>query len=497
MMNKSFYFLITFLLSFNLLAQDDLNKETPLKEVDVIVGLEKIIQLDFIPNDIVKIANESLVSYQNARAKKQILLVGLKPGETTMTLRDTAGEIKSRYLLKVVQSDNSKVILQLKDLLSDVEGLEIGMKGDSVYVGGMIVVPSDIGKVVVILEKFPDVLRLVELSPQTQIVIAKKMQDEIQRSSFKDVTVRVVNGSFWIEGVVAAEAESARVEQIVKAYLPDQIQNLARRTDSVQSLKKPPYEILLTINTKPKPEPIPKLFKITAQFVELTKNYNRVFGFSWAPNIGPDGGQISIGRGSTGGLTTSSNGVLSATIGNLFPKLNSAKNAGYARVMESGVILVKERTPGKLNKVTTIPFAVGTGDTTKASESKSGFIMSVTPTMLQEEKINLKIVVTVSSAVGTSPPTTLENTVDTEVVVKSQESAVLGGVVSNKTGTNYDKPFTNAPTITQGSTLFSFLKAKEYTTDRSQFVIFLTPEIIETASSGTSEVERKFRKKGR
>ncbi|MCZ7391622.1 hypothetical protein, partial [Klebsiella pneumoniae] len=82
----------------------------------------------------------------------------------------------------------------LKELLGDIEGLEIGLKGDTVFVGGQIVVPSDIGRVVVILDKYPDVLRLVELSPQTQIVIAKRMQDEIQNAGFKDVSVRVVNG---------------------------------------------------------------------------------------------------------------------------------------------------------------------------------------------------------------------------------------------------------------------------------------------------------------
>ena len=186
-------------------AQDDLDPNESLKEVEVIAGLEKIITLDFVPNSIIKIANENLVSYQLVPQKKQILLTGIKSGDTTLTVRDLAGDIKARFLLKVTASDQSKTVIQLKELLGDVEGLEIGIKGDSVYVGGQIVVPSDIGKVVVILEKYPDVLRLVELSPQTQLVIAKRMQDEMKKSNLADVTVRVVNGSFWIEGVVNSD----------------------------------------------------------------------------------------------------------------------------------------------------------------------------------------------------------------------------------------------------------------------------------------------------
>jgi pilus assembly protein CpaC len=499
MVNRILFLLIIFL-SLGVYAQEDAAvKEDALKVVDIIVGLEKIIKVDFVPNAQYAVpANEALAIVKVAPAKKEILITGLKQGETSLTLRDTAGDIKARYLLKVTSSNQSQVILQLKELLGDVEGLEIGMKGDSVYVGGFIVVPSDIGKVVVILERdaFKEVIRLVELSPQTQIVIAKKMQDEIQKSNFKDVTVRVVNGSFWIEGVVGSQDESDKVKQIVNAYLPDQIQNLARRTDAVQSTKKPPYEILLTINTKPKQEPVPKLFKLTAQFVELSKSYSRVFGFSWTPFIGADGGSIAIGRGNAGGVTTTSSGALSATISNLFPKLNSAKSAGYARIINSAVVMVKDGKEGTVRKKTDIPYTMGNLDSTKAGVATAEFTMKITPTSLQEEKVNLKISLAVSSVSPSTPPQTSSDNVDTEIIVKNQESAAIGGILSNRTSTAFDKP-QGTTTPTTGSALFSFLKSKEYVTDRVQFVFFLTPEILESASNGTSEIEKKFRKKGR
>lgn len=495
MFNKFFFFIFLSLFSLSLLAQDEAAKDEALKEVDMVVGLEKIIKLDFVPNTVVKLANENLASYQIVPSKKEVLLTGLKAGETTLTLRDTAGDIRARYLVKVTASDQSKVVVQLKELLSDVEGLEIGIKGDAVYVGGQIVVPSDIGKVVVILDKYPDVLRLVELSPQTQLIIARKMQEEIQKSNFKDVTVRVVNGSFWIEGVVSSEDDSKRVEQIVNAYLPDQIQNLARRTDAVQSIKKRPYEILLTFNAKPKQEPLPKLFKITAQFVELTKGYDRLFSFTWTPLIGGDGGSIAIGKSNSGGVTTSSTGALSATINHLFPKLNSAKSAGHARIVESGVVVVKENVTGTIKKTTTIPYQIGNTDNAKAGAAVAGFDMNITPKMLQEEKIDLAIEIHVSSASGDTPPQTLDNTIKTTIIVKSQESAVIGGVVTNKTSTDFDKP--TDPITTDGTPLFSFIKSKSYSTSRTQFVMFITPELIESAATGATDIERKFRKRSR
>lgn len=260
--------------------------------------------------------------------------------------------------------------------------------------------------------------------------------------------------------------------------------------------KKPPFENLLTINTKPKPDPIPKLFKIITQFVEITKDYDRLFAFSWIPTIGAGGGQISVGRSNSGGVTTSSAGTLAATIANLFPKLNSAKTAGHARVLESGVIIVKENVEGKLSKETKVPYEIGKGDFTKAGESHAGFNLKITPTMLQEEKINLKINIGVSQSTSDTLPQTLENTIDTSIIVKSQESAVVGGVVTNKTSTSFDKDG-DSPKIEGGSALFSFVKSKKYSTSRTQFVIFITPEVIESASSGSVEIERKFRKRSR
>jgi pilus assembly protein CpaC len=499
MLNKLLIFLFSLLLTTHFVfAQDDaVDPNETLKEIEVIVGLEKIITLDFVPNSIIKIANENLVSYQLVPQKKQILLTGIKAGDTTLTVRDLAGDIKARYLLKITASDQSKVVVQLKELLGDVEGLEIGIKGDSVYVGGQIVVPSDIGKVVVILEKYPDVLRLVELSPQTQLIIAKKMQDEMKKNMLQDVTVRVVNGIFWIEGVVDSQIQSDTADRIAKAYLPDQIQNLARRTDAVQSTKKPPFENLLTVNSKPKQEPLAKILKITAQFVELTKAYDKTFGFSWTPTIGAGGGSIQVGKTGSGGVTTSSQGTLAATISNLFPKLNSAKSAGHARVIQSGVITVMDNVEGVLSKSTKIPYAIGTGDNLKSGTAQAGFDMKVKPNLLQEDKIKLTITVSIKATTGETIPTELEDSINTQITLKSQESAVLGGVVSNKQTTDFDKDPPVSEKVEGGSALFSFLKSKKYSTNRSQFVIFVTPEILESAASGSSDIERKFRKRSR
>ena len=92
---------------------------------------------------------------------------------------------------------------------------------------------------------------------------------------------------------------------------------------------------------------------------------------------------------------------------------------------------------------------------------------------------------------------TLNNKLSTAIVVKSQESAVVGGVVTNKTQTDFDKDGAPVSAQNTGSALFSFVKSKKYSTSRTQFVIFVTPEVIDSASNGAIEIERKFRKRSR
>ena len=476
-------------------------QEAPKKvDVEVVVGIDRVTKLDFVPSSKIQVGNESILSYVLIPAKQEIVFRGLKPGTTSVTIRNQRGDAKIEFKVNITATDQSKVVSELRELIGDVEGLEIGIKGNHVYVGGELIVPNDIGKIVVVLGKYPDVLRLMELSPHTQRVIARKMQEEIQKSgsNFKEVTVRVVNGMFWIEGVVSSEGEKIRAEQVAVAYMPDKIESLAKRTDAVATVKRTPIQNFIVVNAKKKPPPVPKLIKISAQFVELTKDFNRIFGFKWEPLLSNGQGSVSFGKTNQGEVRTQSNNSLVGTISNLFPKIASAKAAGYARVIQSGVIMIKNKVAGSINKLEEKPFAVGTGEFTQPEKAVAGFNLNITPTILQEEKVDLNIGLSVSSSTG-DPPQTLKNTVKTALVVKSKESAVVGGIVVNKTSGDFDR---NPPGGKQqaedgSSALFSFVRSKNFTKTKSQFVVFVTPEIMPSASRDVQKVRRKFRQRGR
>lgn len=515
MVAKSLFFLLC-LISFNLSFAQDPNAVSgtatsstapvPSKDLEVAMGIDVIEKTDFDFSTKIIIGNENLLRIIAIPSKRELVFKGLKPGRTSVTVRDTVGDIRLQYTVTITATGKSNTVSELRELIGDIEGLEIGIRGGKVFVGGEIVVPDDIGRVSQVLASYPDVLTLIELSPQTQRVIARKMTDELAKNNLKDVTVRVVNKIYWLEGVVSSEQKKVLAQTIAKAYLPPKIVNLSAASNRYATPQADDILNFIAVNEKKEPQPTPKMVKITSQFVELSKSYNKVFAFKWAPLMGQDNSRITFGQTRDGSLTAQQgDGTLSATISNLFPKLNAAKSAGYARTIQSGMVIVRDGFDqgGKISKKTTIPYALGTGDFTKAANAEIGLDLDVKPKILEQEKLELGIVLSVSIQVpsGSAAPVTTNNSINTNVVLKSKESAAIGGIVQNTSVTDYDNTGNDpAPQSALAGTvpatpLFRLYRSKSYSTNKSQYVIFVTPEIIESASTGTEEIRKKFRRR--
>ncbi len=495
--NKFLFFILIFsLFSFS-------QSEVKRKEITLVKGIDQTIKIDFPFSTNITLGDKEVIKVDVFPDAQKLNLVGLKEGKTTsMTIRDKSGNEKIRYIISVTENDQSKTLTELKDLLGEIEGLEIGVKGGKVFVGGHIVVPSDIGKVATVLINYPDVLRMVEMHPQTQRIIARKMTEELARFNLKNASVRVVNHAYWVEGVVNSQGEEELAKRITKALLPEKIESLSSSSDRLLVNKdKGEIYYYLSVNQKKKKkkEPLPKQVKISSQFVELTKDYSKIFGFKWSPLLNNDGGSINIGKTENGSLGARSSGTFSAIISNLFPKIQSLKNAGYGRVIQSGMVITQENVTGSVAKSTKIPFLLGSGDNARGAEADVNFTLGVTPTVLQDENIQIKIDLNVSVPSGTSSsgaPIVASNSVKTQLYIKSGQSAALGGIVQSNDVTGFDKN-DPAPVGDDNSNkvFFNLLRSKSRSIAKNQYVVFITPELIQSASEGTKEIRRKFRRR--
>lgn len=489
------------------------DKKIKEENLNVAIGIDEIKKLDFNFNPKIKIGNEQLIQLILSPSKREITFRGIKSGKTSVIVREAGGEndIKVKYIVDITSDGNSNTVRELRELIGDVEGIEIKIKGGKVVVEGEIVVPNKIGKITSVLARYPDVVVLIEYSPQTQLLVAREMQEAINRNNMKDVTVRVVNGDYWIEGVVNSVGKKDLAVKIANAYLPAKLLGLSSQNSGgrFQEIQRGNTANFISVNEKKEPEPPPKLVKIAAQFVELSKDYKKVFAFKWAPFMTTDS-SISFGKTTNGNITTNESGTLSGTISRLFPKLNSAKDAGYARVIQSGMVVVSEGKQAKIDKSTDVTFSVGSGDFAQKTNAKVSFSMNVTPKVGAQENIQLQgLSINVSLPNGNDSqgnPVVTTNSISTELFIKAKESAVIGGVVQNNSQTAYDKNDPDPATAAAGgggnsnaqtSPLFNLLRSKSYSTSKSQFVVFITPEILESASAGTETIRKKFKKRVR
>ncbi len=481
-------------------------------------GEDKAVDLNFDVSPEVSgitIGNPTLLATTLVKIgqKRQIVFKPLKPGDTNITVRDADGTIRLIFNARITGSNLLRVAGEVRSLLRDVEGLDIRIVGPKVILEGEILVPNDYARLLTVVgdKAYGDfIMNLTTLSPLALQFLAKKIQEDINVFA-PGVKTRVVNGLIFLEGTVDTIDQANRAKNIALLYLPEikPANPLGRFEAEGQATRLPGRNLVQTfiIVNAPPPKKQDKLVRITAYFVELSKDYNRLFGFKWQPGFTSSGPEVTFSNGQTAGATTTTTGSggvsFSATISSLLPKLQSAQAAGYARILKTGTLVVRSGQAASLFEGTQFPFLIqGANGQVSAGKQDVGLELGVTPTILgQSEDIQVDIKVNQTNLVGRTPasgtqPITATHRVDTKLYVKSAESAAIAGVSATTVGTDFNKDDPSPGSFSEGTDpLFTLLRSKNYRKSKSQFVIFITPQIIENASDGTEDLKRNFRVK--
>jgi len=473
----------------------------------LVTGEDKAVDLDFDvagANGIVA-GNPGVVFPQLVKIgdKRQIVFKPLKSGSTTVTVRDQDGTLRLIFKVRVAGTNLLTVAAEIRELLRDVEGVNVKILGQKVIVEGEVLVPSDYVKVLEVFgnKEYSDYsMNLTSFSNLSLQVIAKKIQEDINVFA-PNVKARVVNNRIFLEGSVDSVDVGRNAERIATLYIPDPRpgNDLQRLDTSAQALtpSKSIVQSFIVVNPPP-PKKQDKMIRITVHFVELSKDYNKLFAFKWQPGFTADP-QIAIGQ--TNGATGASGASFSATISSLLPKLQTAQSAGFARVLRTGTLIVRSGQQGSLNDTVDIPYAVTSGGQTTGATAKVGLTVGVVPQVLgQSEDIQMSLqlhqstVLTRAPAASGGAPTVADHNVTTAIYVKSNESAAVAAITASDVATDFNKDDPNPGSFSQGTDpLFTLLHSKNYRKTKSQFVIFITPQILDNASDGTDDLKKNFR----
>lgn len=477
-----FLFLIPVLFASNLSLAA--KKKHPIKYISLSVGVYRDISIPKVAKTFSKGGTyKNLLKLQYNSKRKLLRLYPKNTGTGTLFVKNPqSGDVIYEFRLDVKKTNLHKVAKDIQGLLKDIEGVIIRIINNTVIVDGEILIPKDMNRILSVVRQYPgQATSLVTLSSLAQNKISKLIERTI---ASPEVHVRAINGKFLLEGVVPSLADKKRAFLLAQTYVPDIILN---EGDGGKVQKRQTLDIIDLIVVKIPPAPVEKkkLIQLVFHYVEMNKDYAKGFSFSWRPSLSSDT-QLRLETNKSIGST------LTATISNLLPKLNWAKEHGHARVLKSVSIMAENGSKGILNSQSSIPYLSGSGDNISTSFVKVGLKSNVTPTIVSSSSnsVQLQIQFEVNSLVSRSSngPLTAGHNIQTSLIVKSGHSAAIAGLISNESGTFYNK----LPSTASKDPIIPLHTSKDFHRKQSQFVVFITPIIKSSASAGTDKIKKKF-----
>jgi general secretion pathway protein D len=326
----------------------------------------------------------------------------------------------------------------------------------------------------------------------------------------------------------ASQAVVAKNVQIVSDKATNTLVIMAERED---------YKIIEGI-IKKLDVPRPMVY-IEALIMEVNTTKAFTLGVEWrglkntGAISGVDTGQSAAfvgsgGAGSTanpggynilGGLTNTafpggySLGIIGAGIsigGILFPNIGAViqayKQDEDVSILSTPQIMTIDNEEAEINVGSNVPYITSQQSSTTATASVTtpglspvnyntfeyrdvGVILNITPHINEENFIRLKIsqqVTKVTSGTSTTP-TTLKRTAKTTVVIRDNETVVIGGLVGDSTDElTYKLPFFGDIPL-----LGWLFKTKSNTREKTNLYVFLTPHIIRTQKDAQKIFDEK------
>ncbi len=497
------------------LTSDRSEAEADHRKLLLAVGVDKVIDLDpsfqfsnqsgAIMTGNTQVLNVAPVSIGDAR---QIIIKPGAEGETNITLRDKSGKIRVVFDVIVAKLNLIRFLERLKHNLKEVEGITIDIEDQKIVIRGDVLSPNDFGLIVNEIgdKEYGDtVLNKVTMSPITLNALSKKIENDVQVFA-PTVHAGVLNGKIILDGTVDSEAIKTRCLKRAEWYLPSaRISDPIVNASNVEKNDKPMQLIQSDIQvTPPAPKRESKLVRLSVYFVQLSKDFLKSYGFKWQPGFTVDP-SISIGSADQSGGTTTGNSTggfsFAGTLSSLFPSLNAPpSSASYGRILKTATVIVKSAETAKVKDTQQIPIqSTGVnGQTDNSKNTQVGFDSSITPTILQGQDVDVNIDMDQTEVVGTGAggaPITDQHHVTTRLYLKSGEvGAVVAVNKQNATTTfNRDAPSAGGAATTTTKPLFTLERSKSMNKDKGQFVVFVSPQIIDSASEGTEDLKRNFR----
>lgn len=253
---------------------------------------------------------------------------------------------------------------------------------------------------------------------------------------------------------------------------------------------------------------VPRQVLIDVTIAEVTLTDEFKYGLEWYFTNGKRlSGKLDTGAAGIGALTPGLSYLWSNPniVGGIGAALNVLATDSRVKVISSPHIMVTDNQTAKINVGDRVPTTsqtqsvigatAGTGIISSVQYLDTGILLSVTPHINAGGLVTMEINQEVSTASktttsGIDSPTISKRAVQSTVAVKSGETMMLGGLITeNKTKSTSGLPF-----LSQIPVLGGLFGNQDYADNRTELVILITPRMVAN-SQQAREVTEEFRKK--
>jgi len=404
-----------------------------------------------IKNVIVQ--KKEIVDARPAADGKTLTVAGLAEGTSDLRIERMQG---AELLYKVtVRADLQKMIDEIRELLTDVEGVEIKAVGSKVWLRGNVATKTGYDMVEKVAEAYGGtVINGTKLDRSTTgKILCRLILDDIGSDT---ITARLVEDTVILEGVVYSQADAERAVQLAQ-----------RRNPKVLNLMSVQQAIIET----------------DVKFIQVATDNNTDFGFNVLDSMniqaqgglqGGNTGKPSLTYGVTGTASAKINALLGANRAKLLNEENVSANSG-------------EEGQTQVGGVSYIPIAGNVGGTVE--KVPFGVILKVKPVLQGKDSVVSTVTVEVSSPLASGPGGFAQEKSATSTTVRCKigESIFLSGLVqvlgnhlNSKTPLLGDIPLVNL-----------FFSQKVSDKQRKEVLMVLTPRVqLPEAARGPAGTEQ-------
>jgi pilus assembly protein CpaC len=372
---------------------------------------------------------------------QSVLVSGLQEGSGELRVEQLTGNDIVKNV--VVHADLNQTLIEVKDLLSEVEGIEIKTVGDKVVLKGKILTKADYDQVSKVVAAYSGLI--LNLANFDDSVVGKYVEQAVLEDIGIDtVRAKVVGDTVILEGVVYSAADMKRAEEVARLKIPN-VKNLLQVQDV--------------------------MVETDVQFIEIDSQKDNNTGFNLLDTLGAT---MSGTGSSTGGGLPIQFGVAAGASSGI---LNMHWKSATAKIVAQPHLSTKSGEAGEFQSGGTKYFTVASAVGPSTLQSVDyGVILKVKPLLQGKDHIQNEVSIEVSLPIKDSVGVFTLDKYSTKctALCKVGESMIISGLTQQLTGKSNDR----TPIIGDVPLIDLFFSNKTSNKDKTEFVIVVTPRPV-------------------